>query len=182
MFQTLYSQNDLLNINTQRNQINKKGMLVLGSWAIGNFLVSGIGWGRGSGSNMYFHQGNVLWNTVNLSLAGVSLYSSARFNADMGLMQSVVEQNKLEKIFLFNAGLDFGYMAFGLYLRERSKNSINRKDMFEGYGNSLLLQGGFLLAFDLIMFGFHNHNAQNLNFLLEGVRFTGNGLGFRYVF
>ncbi len=182
VFSIASAQGDLSSFNQNRNRLNQKGMMVLGSWALGNFIVGSIGWSRGSGSNMYFHQGNVLWNTVNMGLAGAGLYSSLRFNSDLSLAQSIIEQSKLEKIFLFNAGLDVGYMAFGMYLKERSKNAVNRADMFEGYGNALLLQGGFLFVFDLVMYVIHHSHNKNLIKILDGVRLSSNGIGFGYIF
>ena len=51
---------------------------------------------------------------------------------------------------LFNAGLDVGYMATGAYLWERGIRKDSRG--LKGYGQSLILQGGFLFTFDLIMY------------------------------
>ncbi len=56
--------------NKERIQTDKRLMIGLGSWATTNFVVSGIGWATvPSGEAHYFHQMNVLWNTVNIGLA-----------------------------------------------------------------------------------------------------------------
>jgi hypothetical protein len=48
--------------------------------------------------------------------------------------------------------------------------------MMKGYGNSLLVQGGFLLIFDVALFLIHQHNAAvNLYPLIE--RFLAGGIG-----
>jgi hypothetical protein len=58
----------------------------------------------------------------------------------------------LEKTLLFNAGLDVGYIMTGLYLTELSRRAGEQQERLEGYGWSLVLQGGFLLGFDLILY------------------------------
>jgi hypothetical protein len=84
----------------------------------------------------------------------------------------------MQNIFIFNAGLDVGYMAIGLYLMERSKNASKNQDLLKGYGSSLILQGGFLFAFDLVMYFVHKSNA-NLQMypLMNG---DGIGMGIRF--
>jgi len=44
-----------------------------------------------------------------------------------------------------------GYIGTGLLLRHLSCQSENRGDLLKGYGNSLLLQGSFLLVIDLFL-------------------------------
>lgn len=56
--------------HVEKSTIDQRLMLGLGSWAVTNFIVSGIGWATvPDGEARYFHQMNVLWNTVNLGLA-----------------------------------------------------------------------------------------------------------------
>ncbi len=168
--------------NQNRVDINRNGMWTLGSWAVSNFVISGIGWQQGSGQNMYFHQGNVLWNTVNLTLAGFGLYGAYSDEIrGLSLSESIQAHYSMEKLLLFNAGLDVGYMAAGFYLRERSKNSAQNQDRYRGYGNTLILQGAFLFIFDLVLYAFHNRNARQLHNILPAIQSTGENitLGFR---
>jgi hypothetical protein len=62
--------------NEQHLHLQKTGMVVLGSWAFANFAVSGYQMSQTSGDTYYFHQMNVFWNTVNLTIAA-SGYLSA---------------------------------------------------------------------------------------------------------
>lgn len=143
----------------QRQQINQTGMLLLGTWAVGNILTGTYGNFTASGQARYFHQMNAMWNVVNLGIATFG-YISAR-SADpaaMGLAQVVSEYTSFQNILLLNAGLDVAYMATGLYLRERSKTA-SRADMLKGYGNGMILQGAFLLAFDIALFFIHRSHA-----------------------
>lgn len=128
---------------------------------------------------------NALWNTVNLGIAGFGYYSAFKTDpASFDLYQTISEQHKIQKVLLFNAGLDIGYMATGLYLRERAKNTSNAEKAlkFKGWGKSIILQGGFLFVFDVITcYAFSRDNA-NLIPILEGLSFSGNELGWKMRF
>jgi D-alanyl-lipoteichoic acid acyltransferase DltB (MBOAT superfamily) len=137
--------------NEQRLNLQETGMIVLGSWALANFSFSGYKMTQTNESDYYFHQMNVFWNTVNAGIATAGYLSVV--NAEPGLSQQdlLLEYNNFSKILLLNTGLDLAYIGAGLYLKERSKNITKHKHRFKGYGNSLILQGGFLFLFDLIM-------------------------------
>jgi hypothetical protein len=184
-FSQTYTKEQLREVNSKRLRINKNAMYVLGGWAVTNIAVGAYMRGRTTGSNRYFHEGNAGWNFVNLAIAGGSLWAGSKADpASYDLWQTIAEQQKIEKFLLFNAGLDLGYMATGLYLSERSRRFSGLKgDRLKGYGQALLLQGGFLLAFDLTTFIIHNsHASPELQNLLSSVYVTGNGLGMRIVF
>lgn len=169
--------------NEKRLQLNRSGMTLLGSWAVGNMAVGAVGYYNSNGSTKYFHQMNFFWNSVNLAIAGFAYYGSLEGSAlSLSLAETIKEQNSIEKILLFNAGLDIGYMATGLYLRERSFNASKNQDLFNGYGQSLILQGGFLLLFDGIMFYAQNKHQSKLLELLDNVTLSHNGIGIIYNF
>ncbi|WP_438831784.1 DUF6992 family protein, partial [Hymenobacter coccineus] len=56
----------LRGFEAERSRLDRRGLLVLGSWAAGNLLVSGIATGQTDGSAHYFHQMNIGWGAVNL--------------------------------------------------------------------------------------------------------------------
>lgn len=157
--------------NKQQQKIDKTAFTVLGSWAVANIATGSVGWARGEGSNKYFHQMNVLWNSVNLGLA-VMGYLGTKKSIAPGYTNALKNQAKLEKTFLFNAGLDMVYITGGFYLRERAKNRIKNSDKFKGWGESLLLQGGGLLLFDAIMYTIHNKHGKQLYKLADKVQLT----------
>lgn len=126
---------------------NQTAMYILGSWAVGNMLIGGIGMSQTSGDTRYFHQMNLMWNTVNMGIAAFGLISGAPgFSNSADLVIS--NHRKMENLYLINSGLDLIYIAAGGYMLHRSKSSVKRADMLEGYGKSVILQGGFLLVFD----------------------------------
>lgn len=138
------------------NKINEGLMVTLGSYAVSNFALSGAGYFLSEDeSTKRFHEMNVMWNTVNLGLA-IPGYLKARKNGgNFTLDEMHSQQRKTEQIFLINTGLDVGYMAAGYFMRADAENRSDRAALFRGYGNSLMLQGGFLFAFDLVAYGIH---------------------------
>ncbi len=164
----------------ERTNINKTGMIVLGSWALGNILLGAYGNYKYEGQTKYFHQFNAMWNVVNLGIAAFGYFNAAGSDpGSMSASQILNEYNSLQNFLLLNAGLDVAYMVTGLYLKERSKNSPNAERL-RGYGNSLLLQGGFLLAFDVALYFIHQNNASvNLYPHLESLLSGGAGIGMR---
>ena len=143
---------------------NNAGMYVLGGWALANMAAGAYGWAAFEGEKKYFSQMNLFWNVVNLSIAGFALYSS--YSTDVSLMSEgelLARHLKTEKLFLINSGLDVGYMGAGLLMRRLSANSEKRGDLLKGYGNAVILQGGFLLVFDMVMyFIFHDIRPGNI--------------------
>ena len=164
----------LANFAATRTRLDQRGLAVLGGWAVSNILVNGIATGQTDGSAHYFHQMNIGWGAVNLVLAGTG-YLAARRAANQPITDragNVRAQSRTEKLYLFNAGLDVAYLATGLYLLEKSRNPTadGSPDRWRGYGQSLLLQGGFLLLFDGFQYATHHRHGQQLYPLLGRVR------------
>ncbi|MEM7370400.1 MAG: hypothetical protein AAF587_17455 [Bacteroidota bacterium] len=161
-FQVIQAQDSLLlELNTNRLQLNKINMYVLGGWAVGNIALGGVMRSQTTGTNKYFHEMNMFWNLVNLGLAGGGLYAAYTTDpAALDMWESIQQQDKLERILLFNLALNFTYLTAGGYLIERSKNANNKPERLKGYGQSLILQGGFLLLFDATQYLMHHAQAR----------------------
>ena len=172
------AQDSLSAFNQKRNQINQTGMKVLGGWAIANIAIGSVGFYKTKGATKYFHQMNIFWNVVNLGIATAGFYGAKEAsNKSYSIEQSIQEQHKTERILLINAGLDVAYIAGGWYLNRRGiSKSSNR---LHGYGNSVILQGAFLLLFDSSMFAIQNHHSKTSNQFLKNVQvgFIGNQIG-----
>ncbi len=167
----------LEDINNSQLKDQKIGMIVLGSWAVVNLAVSPVLYSKSEGSTKYFHQMNGMWNVVNLGLAGVSLLTLG--NAEVNSYNELLDQQlSLERLLLFNAGLDVGYIMTGFFLRERSKNSEKNQSRLLGYGNSLLLQGGFLLLFDIGFYLFYHTNMSDILSISDKLTLGLNSTGF----
>ncbi len=154
-------------LDQRRNRINAAGMLTLGSWALANIGANTALYFSTDEDIRYFYQMNVLWNFINLGIAGLGYYGSARAVPSKDLFAAVDAQYNLEKVLLLNAGLDAAYIMTGLFLVEYGRSFPGRQTMFRGYGQSLLVQGGFLLVFDLVMYGIQRGSRKLLEPLLN---------------
>ncbi len=76
----------------------------------------------------------------------------------LSVADALARQLKTEKILLINAGLDAAYIGSGFLLRHLSSKSETRSDLLKGYGNSLILQGAFLMVFDLTFWQVLGHH------------------------
>lgn len=168
----------LTDFNTDRLARQKKMAYVLGGWAVANMAV-GLGLqGSATGETKYFHQMNAGWNVVNLALAGASYWAASRVDpSGVDLAESFRQQHNIQKILLLNAGLDVGYIAAGAWMNERGMRL--QSDRLRGFGKSLIVQGAFLLVFDLSSnFLFAAHNRDLLPYL--GVSSEGIGLSLQF--
>lgn len=153
-------------------------MLILGTWAAGNIISSPFLASGREGSGKYFHQMNGLWNIVNLGIAGFGYFGIAGQDGQgLSLSESVLEQQKIENLLLFNTGLDVAYVLGGLYLYERSRNTGRNPERLKGYGQSIMLQGGFLFVFDLIFYLSMTHHGRQIDGIMQKIQFTGNSVG-----
>jgi hypothetical protein len=168
----------LMSFHQSRMNINETAMLVLGGWAAGNILIGTYGNFKASGEAKYFHQFNAAWNIVNLGIAAFGYFNAVNSDpSSMTNLEIIKDFNSLQNLLLLNAGLDVAYIATGFYLKERAKNSSS-SERLKGYGNSLLLQGGFLLVFDIALYFIHQNNADiNLYPHLESFLAGGVGIG-----
>ncbi len=153
-------------------------MLVLGGWAAGNIILGLSLFPGSTGSTRQFHIMNAGWNAINLGLATFGYISAIKADpASYDLYQTLAENRKIQHLLLFNAGLDIGYMLGGAFLIERSKNTEKNTDLPRGFGQSIILQGAFLFAFDLIAFIAQTAENPKLRPLLEGLTFNGSTIG-----
>jgi hypothetical protein len=149
-----------LDFESDRLNINSFGMALLTIWAAVNILTGIPGWIFGKGVSRYFFQMNAFWNLVNLGL-GLAGYMGAA-NADMALLTQggiTAAYHDMQNLYILNTGLDVAYIAIAFLLIERAKRILKWRHLLRGYGFSLIVQGGFLLIFDLIMFFVHKSHA-----------------------
>ena len=174
--QRVAASSELRAFSEQRIKHQKTLGLALGGFALANIAVGAIGAGQTSGETQQFHKMNVYWNLFNLGIAGAGLLGSRKRSADTETLADAVRQHEnMKQILLLNAGLDVAYVVGGGYLRERANTHPDKADQLRGYGKSIMFQGGFLLAFDLVnYFIFKNRGDKQERLLLSA---TPNGMG-----
>ncbi|GAB2485140.1 DUF6992 family protein [Algoriphagus taiwanensis] len=170
----------LTEFNQTRLDYNQQGMLILGSWAVGNMIWGGIGASQTTGETKAFHQMNLYWNSVNLLIAGFGYWQATKETPGTDFWETMKAQQSIEKILLVNTALDVAYMAGGLYLKERGLRTDNERLI--GFGKSIILQGAFLLVFDGIMYGFHQIHGKELPSLVQNISLGPTGVYLRMNF
>lgn len=175
---------DLTSFNTERLQVNKVGMIVLGSWALGNMVTNGVLLSNPSSNEQaHFYRMNIFWNVVNLGLAIPGLRHSIITDPEsLSLAETVAEYGSMKRIVLMNAALDVAYITGGVLMKEMAKTRANKRDILRGYGKSLLLQGGFLLAFDAVLYMALASKSKGLTNILEKVSITPESIGLVFKF
>ncbi len=178
-----FSQKDvLLKFEKERIGYSKKSMLVLGGWSAANIIVSGFATNTKNREMRYFHQMNVMWGGINLAIAGLGYWGAGREKIDNPTLAAVLKhQSKTEKTYLINTGLDVVYIAAGLLMNQKSNNQKD-PEKFKGYGNSIMLQGGFLLVYDAINYAIHRKHGKQLNAMVEKLELSGNPVSVSLVY
>jgi hypothetical protein len=165
--------------HAEKSRIDQRLMLGLGSWAVSNFVASGIGWAKvPAGEAHYFHQMNVMWNVVNLGLAIPGYIKAKNEIPPQTLSETMRLQRKTENIFLFNTGLDVVYVGSGFLLRNLAVKNADKQDQYNGFGNGMIMQGGFLFLFDLTAYAIHKYHAKHgMPKASMSIRMSSNGTG-----
>ena len=132
----------------------QQSLSLLSSWSVGNLFLSPIAtkniFSPGT-TNEYFHQMNFSWNLFNLGIAGLGhiiVNKDSKKPWDIETLN--LKKKKAEKSIIINIGLDLAYMATGFLLKNNAQKSNAESSMNKGYGNSIILQGGYLLFYDAI--------------------------------
>ena len=163
----------LQGFNIERISIQQTGMKILGTWALTNILAGGIASSQTQGESSAFWQMNMGWNLVNASIAGFGYFTQSM---PTDLAGTLSEQHSIETLLAVNAGLDIAYILGGLYLREKAKSS-EQTDRLRGFGNSIIIQGAFLLLFDTALYSVNAHHGKELHTLLQSVSISSNSIG-----
>ncbi|MFM6926427.1 MAG: DUF6992 family protein [Ferruginibacter sp.] len=153
---------DFVKFEKERVRYSKNAMITLAGWSVANIVGSGIATDTRNKEMRYFHQMNVMWGGINLAIAGLGYWGANREKINNPVLADVLKhQNKLEKTYLVNLGLDVVYVGSGLLMNKTSDNQKN-PEKFKGYGNSIMMQGGFLLLYDAIMYSIHHKHGKQL--------------------
>ena len=163
--------------NRERLQLNNRGMVVLMGWAAANMTAGTAGWFLAEDERWRsFHQMNILWNTVNATI-GIFGYLGNRGTdpGSLDLATTIQESYGMERLLALNIGLDVGYMAFGAFMWERGLRKDSAR--WTGWGQSLIVQGGFLFAFDIALLAFNASLDSDLMMRIQSMGQGGMGLG-----
>ena len=167
----------------ERINITRGYMTALGAWGLVNVVQGSISATNTVGPEHYFHQMSAYFNAVNVGIAAVGFLGIKKQLLKTNTLESEIKaQQKIQKILLINSALDIGYFGIGLLMRNSGIKNQDAK--IQGYGGSIMLQGAFLLAYDLLQFGAHHKNGkrlgQKLGIWTLGPTPSGMGLAYRF--
>jgi hypothetical protein len=167
----------------ERINITRNYMTALGAWGLVNVVQGSISATNTVGPEHYFHQMSSYFNAVNVGIAAVGFLGIKKQLLKTNTLTSEIQaQQKIQKILLINSALDVGYFGIGLLMRNSGIKNQNAK--IQGYGGSIMLQGAFLLVYDLLQFGAHRKNGKRLGqkFGVWTLGPTPSGMGLAYRF
>jgi hypothetical protein len=167
----------------ERINITRNYMTALGAWGLVNVVQGSISATNTVGPEHYFHQMSAYFNAVNVGIAAVGFLGIKKQLLKTNTLASEIQaQQKIQKILVINSALDLGYFGIGLLMR--NSGIKNQNDKIQGYGGSIMLQGAFLLVYDLLQFGAHRKNGKKLGqkfgIWTLGPTSTGMGLAYRF--
>ena len=126
-------------------------MKILGGWSAINLVSSPFLKTTAIESWPHFHQMNFNWNLLNAGIVGLSHFLVHRDSKrEWNLNQLSTKKTKAEKSIIFNMGLDLVYVISGLIMNKNSDVNKDSDNINIGYGNSLMVQGGYLFLYDAI--------------------------------
>ncbi len=149
----------------RRTTLGIAGMSVLTTWSVANIAGGTIGNFATTGRARFFHQGNALWNTVNLVIGVIGLVGQSRERKrPVDLATSRTRSEKAQLAFAINAGLDVLYIGAGGAMWQLGQDTLEGPTQARvvGYGQALVLQGAFLFAFDVAMLAAHEHLSDRM--------------------
>ncbi len=174
-----FAQDSLKIFKAERMSTTSNGMAVLGGWGVANIGVGTYGWLTSKYDEpTYFHQMNVLWGVVNFGRAIITYDGAQKYRRkNLTAAQTLHEQQRIEHVFRNNRYWDLGFIGAGLYLK--LVGDSRKSPIMKGFGESTLMQGGFLLIFDQLMYNAEKRNGSKLTRFLEKnpITFDGKRVG-----
>ena len=148
--------------------ILNKHLAVLAWWCFLHLLIGIPMLLWSAGWLWYFATMNISWALINLWIV-FKLYDHIyhrRFRKGNVYRRFQIQQH-VEKMLALNIGLDISYCLAGLYMS--SWIGEGTSGMWAGFGNAVLLQGGYLLIHDISFFILHHRNYRKCRPFLEDV-------------
>lgn len=147
-------------IQTQ-GRLNKDGALGLCSWSFVNIGYSSYMLNKTSGQEQNFHQMNLICSGIDLAIGiPVFIRSHKIYKGKIKLKLDTYNPKRYMKMYSVNSWIDVAYIATGFILKGRAANARD-PEMMRGFGNSILVQGGFLFTFDSVMYLLHRKLLKN---------------------
>lgn len=147
-------------IQTQ-GRLSKDGAIGLTSWGLMNVGFSGYMMTQTTGQEKNFHTMNLIWGGIDLAVGIPTFIRSYKiYKGKIQLKMDSYNPKRYMKIYAVNGWLDLAYIGAGFIVKSRASHSTD-PEMMRGFGNSIILQGGFLFTFDNVMYLLHRKLLKN---------------------
>lgn len=149
--------------------ILRRHLSVLAWWSLLSALVGLPAIFLSTGPWPYFWMMTCSWAAINFAIVVGILYHTAyqRF-ARGNTFQRFRVQWHMEKMLLFNVGLDIAYVCAGLYLHTLGRlPDVAYPELWTGFGWAVLLQGVYLFGQDNFFHWLHRKNFRLARHYLE---------------
>lgn len=141
----------------------RRTLPVLLGWAAGS-MVAGLFWFRSSRSwlrglgSQFFGWGLIDGLIALFGLRSATANAAKYDQGEISSSEMQTQTERFERILWVNTGLDIGYLLFGGWIINRASGNDHRR----GLGWGIILQGGFLFIWDLLLLIFlkSNQNAR----------------------
>jgi hypothetical protein len=152
--------------STRRRIRVKKGMMYgLGGYALVNIGVGIAGGAVTEGDVKHFHQMNAMWNGVNMIFAVVGLIGAYRADPEVSGARALRDGRKSTAAYAINIVLDLAYVTTGATLLQYGHERDDPR--LRGWGRAIMVQGGFLVAFDIALLAVTERENRRLVPLLQ---------------
>ena len=123
-------------------------LAIMGGWSAANLVGGTTGYVLADDPQWRnFHGTNAAWNVVNGAIVAAGALGLNRRRDGFETPEALAKhQRGLQTSLAINIGLDVAYVGTGAALM--ALGASNERDDLRGMGQSLILQGGFLLVFD----------------------------------
>jgi hypothetical protein len=138
----------------RRRKVERAAMSTLVGVSGASAVVGAVGLGLAKTPQQRgFYGGTLGWSAVNLGIGIPGLIGALRKEPPPGSLEAWRKEDaQLRSAFLFNAGLDVGWVALGAFLWQFGLAKEERAPLV-GAGQAVVIQGAFLLVFDSVLTG-----------------------------
>jgi hypothetical protein len=162
---------EIKDFDTRFTMILERHVVVLVWWCILNFAVGIPSLVFSTGWFWYFMLMNISWGVINLAIA---LHLFDHFYLKRFFKGNVYHRlettRHVEKMLLFNVGLDLAYIFAGLWLLTYARvPDVGYPELWWGFGWATVLQGAYLFIQDLIFHGMHRSNMRKCEPFMENI-------------
>ncbi len=162
---------EIKDFDDRHRAILRKHIAVLGWWSLLNIILGIVALIWLNGHLYYFMMMNMVWGIINFMVSMMVIDHAFFRKFKRGdCLERFEVQRHIEKMLIFNIGLDMSYVFFGLFLHAKGcAMPADRLALWQGFGISVIVQGIFLFGLDNFFHHLHLRNFKKAEPYLKKV-------------